>query len=112
MDPFYGYGFAFPVWNSFEAGKAIIYGTKHHSRRIFFVNLAWMIGWYDRIAERVKRTKGNRKTSRSTKAESRKSWRKWRNGGSRDKEIHDAEIQSGGPETVDSDGSSDATRNV
>lgn len=44
MDPFYGYGFAFPVWNSVDGTKSIIFGTKNHLTQNFIVNLGWIIG--------------------------------------------------------------------
>jgi sensor c-di-GMP phosphodiesterase-like protein len=60
MDPFYSYGFAFPVWNNVDATKSIIFGTKNHLTQNFIVNLGWVIGgsiallficWYQRRQE-------------------------------------------------------------
>lgn len=115
MDPFYGYGFAFPVWNSVDAGKAIIYGTKDHLTQNFVVNLAWIVGGsiallsvsaYKRKSqdqqeyqERVEQVK----EKRSEVAEQRH-----RSGD----DIPRPEDESRVHNAIDSDDSSDATRNV
>ena len=108
MDPFYGYGFAFPVWNSVDTGKAIIYGTKNHLTQNFIVNVGWIIGGtiallsvaaYKRkhqdkeeFEERVDKVK----EKRSEAAEQR----------------HQDESGQREEREADSDVSSDATRNV
>lgn len=43
MDHFYAYGHIVPVWNSVDATKSIIFGTKNHLGQNFGVNLAWVI---------------------------------------------------------------------
>lgn len=40
---FYSYGFAFPVWNSIDASKAIIFATKNHLLQNFMVNFGWYV---------------------------------------------------------------------
>jgi len=43
QDHFYAYGFIMPVWNSVDAGKSIIFGTKNHLAQNFLVCLGWII---------------------------------------------------------------------
>ncbi|KAH8081901.1 hypothetical protein HD553DRAFT_315155 [Filobasidium floriforme] len=43
MDPFYSYGFAFPVWNNVDAAKHLFFATKSHLVQNFAVNLAWAL---------------------------------------------------------------------
>jgi len=43
MDHFYSYGFVLPVWNSVDATKSLIFGTKNHLVQNFVVNLGWVI---------------------------------------------------------------------
>jgi len=43
QDHFYAYGFMMPVWNSVDASKSIIFGTKNHLAQNFLVCLSWII---------------------------------------------------------------------
>ena len=40
---FYRYGYILPVWNSVDAAKSIIFGTKNHLAQNFLVNVAWVV---------------------------------------------------------------------
>jgi len=42
QDPWYTYGFIMPVWNSVDASKSIIFGTKNHLAQNFLVCLGWI----------------------------------------------------------------------
>ena len=43
MQTFYRYGYILPVWNSVDAAKSIIFGTKNHLVQNFAVNVAWVV---------------------------------------------------------------------
>lgn len=114
MDPFYGYGFAFPVWNSVDAGKAIIYGTKNHLTQNFVVNLAWIVGGTIAL---LSVSAYKRKSQDKQEYMSRVEEVKEKRSEAAQQRHHDdnrPQTESGSREhdEVQSDDSSDATRNV
>ena len=109
MDPFYGYGFAFPVWNSVDTGKAIIYGTKNHLTQNFIVNVGWIIGGTIALLSvaAYKRKQQDKQVfkKRVEKVEEKRSE-------AAEQRRHQGEDGQSGEREADSDGGSDATRNV
>ncbi|KAK9896046.1 hypothetical protein P389DRAFT_73741 [Cystobasidium minutum MCA 4210] len=116
MDPFYSYGFAFPVWNSVDTGKAIIYGTKNHLTQNFVVNLGWVIGGTIALlsvaAYKRKQQDKAEYNERVEKVEhERQEKREKRLNGEEDARAHEQHA-SEEDTTAGSDDSSDATRRV
>ncbi|KAK1923232.1 hypothetical protein DB88DRAFT_547225 [Papiliotrema laurentii] len=67
MASFYGYGYAFPIWNLVDMSKSIIFGTKNHLAQNFAVNLGWLSVWLVLLAVTVVYQRGKKETARMKK---------------------------------------------